>query len=1050
MKKALVSESRHSMRIIIYTKCCTLLLLLLLAVCKAHTQSWYFRHYQTENGLSNNSITCTIQDKKGFLWFGTKEGLNRFDGYQFRLFHLDADYERTLSRDLISGLFIDQQGTLWVGSQKGLYRFDEEQEKLTLFFKDLINISNVTGDANGQLWFLTGRTICRYNFTKGELKQFDPARYFNATTLCLSETGDMWFASLDGSLQRFNAATETFKSYRIFEYTWPVASCYIERIRPAGRDALWIGTSCQGLKKLDIPTGTYKNVLTSNPDKTSVYVRDILQYGPDEYWVATESGIFILRENGEQVVNLKKRFLDPYSITDNAVYSLCKDREGGVWAGTFFGGINYFPRQYTSFRKFYPDHSTNAISGNAVREIVEDAEGNLWIGTEDAGLNKLDRKTGTITRFQPTGQPGSIYYYNLHGLLVDGNDLWIGLHEHGIDLMDIRTGKVKRHFSAGMGPKDLKSNFGLSFLKTGKGDIYAGTGNGLYRYDPSSGGFDMIPAVPLRTNIATLLEDRHQTIWAGTHGEGVIYFNPVTGETGHLLNVPGNTNSLSANTINALHEDSRGFLWFATEGGGLCALSPDRKRFTRYTTANGLPSNYVFKITEDNNRHLWVSTSKGLVDFEPVTQHVIVYTKANGLLNDQFNYNSGFKDSEGIMYFGSIKGMITFRPETFSHNNFVPPVYITGLQVNNKELKVDPDSSPLKKSILFTHRIELPYDRSSLSIDFAALSYTAPEITAYKYFMEGLEKDWTTLRSNRKVYFTNIPPGEYTFNVKAAINDVWGKEIKQLVIRILPPWWRTTWAYLAYIALLAALAWYLFQTYHKRQLVQKEKEIYEAKFDFFTNVAHEIKTPLTLIKGPVENLIEQVDTMPAIKEDVLMMNRNTTRLLTLVSQILDFRQTETKGFSLEFAKVNIEELLQETYATFAPLAKKRHLSYTLDLPGQRVQTLADEEALIKIFSNLFSNAVKFAEQSISAKLLPVNRDDKMLTFEISNDGPLVPADMRERIFEPFYRLKLPKKQKGTGIGLTLARSLTELHKGQLYLKENTSPVNTFVLKLPLT
>lgn len=1050
MKYVLVSVYDHSMRIILYTKCCILIwLLCLLDMKPAISQSYYFRHYQTENGLSNNSVTCSIQDKKGFLWFGTKEGLNRFDGYQFKLFHLDDDYERTLTRDLIFNLSLDPNGNMWVGSQKGLYRYDEKQEKLIRFFDTIPDISNVVFDKNGQLWFMNGRTVCRYNFEKNQLKRFDQRIYFSATTLCLSETGEMWFASLDGALHRFQTRTETFQRFPLSSSCWPTASCYIERIAPAGKHTILIGTSCQGLKQFDITTGEFKEVLKYNPDKTTIYVRDILRYAPGEYWLATESGIFIMKESGEQLYNLKKRFLDPYSISDNAVYTLCKDSEGGVWAGTFFGGINYFPRQYTAFKKYYPDYSKNTISGSAVREICEDGFGNLWIGTEDAGLNKMNKLTGEVTRFLPTGQPGSISYYNIHGLQPDGNYLWIGTHEHGIDKMDIRTGKVIRHYDAGIESKALKSNFGLSFLKTRSGVLYAGTANHLHKYDPVSDGWDREPAIPCCTNIATLIEDRHNTIWAGTHNNGVFFFNPLTGEKGHLENIAGNENSLSSNALNAICEDSNGGLWFATEGGGLCGLSPDKKQYSRYTVANGLPSNYIFKITEDNNRHLWVSTSKGLVDFDPVSKKMIIYTKANGLLNDQFNYHSGFKDAAGTMYFGSIRGMIAFRPETFTKNNFIPPVYITGIQVHNKELKVSADSSVLHQSILQTDRIELPYDQSSISIDFAALSYTAPDITSYTYKMEGLEKNWTIIHSNRKVYFTNIPPGEYTFKVKAATNDVWSKETKQLVVRILPPWWRTIWAYLIYGLLIAALAWYLFQTYHKRIEVQKEKEIYEAKFDFFTNVAHEIKTPLTLIKGPVENLMEQTDTIPQIKDDVLTLDRNTNRLLTLVSQILDFRQTETRGFRLEFAKVNIDELLQENFSSFVALAKKRNLDYRIELPEHHIQIMADEEALNKILSNLFSNAVKYADHMITVKRLPVEKEDNYLQIVFSNDGPQVPPDLREKIFDPFYRLKQTTKQRGTGIGLTLARSLTELHKGELFLQENNGQANTFILKLPL-
>ena len=468
---------------------------------------------------------------------------------------------------------------------------------------------------------------------------------------------------------------------------------------------------------------------------------------------------------------------------------------------------------------------------------------------------------------------------------------------------------------------------------------------------------------------------------------------------------------------------------------------------THYSLQNGLPSNFVFKTIEDNHRQLWITTSKGLVKLDPATRDMTIYTKANGLLYDQFNYNSGFKDAKGTLYFGSIKGMISFRPETFLAPEGTPPVYITGFQVHNKELLIE-KQSPLQQSILYTNALTLPYDKSSISLDFAALSYISPEITEYKYKMEGLDKNWTYLATNRKVYFTSLAPGRYTFRLAAAINNRWSKE-KQLQLTITPPFWNTWWAWLVYSTVVLAIAWSFIHNYHKRSQEKKEKEIYEAKFEFFTNVAHEIRTPLTLIKGPVENLMEKVEELPVIKDDVTMMERNTNRLMTLITQILDFRQTEAKGFSLEFTKVNITQLLQEGYASFEPLARKRNVQMMLVVPEAPVIAQVDEDALNKILSNLFSNAVKYAQSLITVQLFSVQKEDTGLMIEFSNDGVIIPVTMRERIFEPFYRIKETSKQKGTGIGLTLARSLTLLHQGKLYVKENTNALNTFVLRLPL-
>ncbi|OQP45576.1 hypothetical protein A4H97_32250 [Niastella yeongjuensis] len=1023
-----------------------LLFVLWLTVSTVSGQPYYFKHYQVENGLSNNTVYCSIQDNKGFLWFGTKEGLNRFDGYRFKLFRSDNEGKQ-LKKDFIFCLFADAKDNLWVGTQNGLYRFDYAKERLVRFIDTLPEVNNIQMDRQGQLWFQSYSMVCRYNFTTRRLTTFPPEKTIYATALCMSETGDMWFGSMDGHLTRFDTVTQTFKGTDVFAHSPQMPTCFVKKIYPAGKDAIFIGTTCQGIKLYNISTNSYTDLLIYSADKTTIYVRDILKYSDDEYWFATESGIFIYHLSTGQFTNLKKQFSDAYSLSDNAVYTLCKDQEGGVWAGTYFGGVNYYPKPYTPFTKYFPDCTNKTISGSAVREICDDPDGNLWIGTEDAGLNKLNPRTGAFTHYKPTGTATGIAYHNIHGLLALGNEVWVGTLDHGLDIINRQTGQVINHYGSNVHNNTFRNNFIVTMLQTRGGDVYLGSGGGLYLYRQATKNFEWLQESPYGEFISCLLEDHTGIIWAGTHNQGVLYYDPLTRHWGRLKNNPNDTNSLSINDINAVTEDSYHNLWIATEGGGLCKLDAERKRFTRYTLQNGLPSNFVFKTVEDNHRQLWITTSKGLVKLD-TTQVMTIYTTANGLLYDQFNYNSGFKDANGTLYFGSIKGMISFNPETFVASQLAPPVYITGFQVHNKELLIDKDHSPLQQSILYTNILTLPYDESSFSIDFAALSYTSPEITEYKYMMEGLDKNWTYLYTNRKVYFTNLAPGRYVFRLAAAIDGHWSRE-KRLQLIITPPFWNTWWAWLVYSAITAAIAWSFIQSYHKRSQERKEKEIYEAKFEFFTNVAHEIRTPLTLIKGPLENLMEKVDELPAIKDDVTMMERNTNRLMTLITQILDFRQTESRGFSLDFNKVNVTTLLQDVHAGFQPLARKRNLQFVLLLPDTPVIALVDEDALNKIFSNLFSNAVKYAAHEITVQLFPVQKEDTGFIIEFSNDGVLIPATMRERIFEPFYRIKENLKQKGTGIGLTLARSLTQLHQGKLHVKDNTGTLNTFVLFLPL-
>ena len=437
-----------------------------------------------------------------------------------------------------------------------------------------------------------------------------------------------------------------------------------------------------------------------------------------------------------------------------------------------------------------------------------------------------------------------------------------------------------------------------------------------------------------------------------------------------------------------------------------------------------------------------------------------IYTKANGLLTDQFNYNSGFKDSTGTMYFGSVKGMISFNPNTFGENHFTAPVYITQIEVNNKPLIENAADSILKTSILFTNSIDLKYNQSSLSIDFAALSFTSPEMTDYVYKMEGLDESWTYISANRKIYYTNLSPGNYTFKVKAGNNGKWVGKTTILHIYISPPFWLSTAAFLLYILIFAAITYFIVSNYLNRmaeknkrkiELVhhEKEKEIYEAKIEFFTNVAHEIRTPLTLIKAPLEKVVKKEGNNPNIAMHLKSMERNTNRLIELTNQLLDFRKTETKGFSLNFTDTDVTELLLDHFSNFKPVAEQKKLQYTINLPTRHAFACADAEALNKIFSNLIDNSLKYATKKIHVQLMPFDKTDKELIIEISNDGYLVPLEMQEKIFEPFFRIKATESRYGNGIGLALSRSLAELQKGKIYMKHTDTNMNTFVFTLPV-
>jgi signal transduction histidine kinase len=436
-----------------------------------------------------------------------------------------------------------------------------------------------------------------------------------------------------------------------------------------------------------------------------------------------------------------------------------------------------------------------------------------------------------------------------------------------------------------------------------------------------------------------------------------------------------------------------------------------------------------------------------------------VYTKAHGLLTDQFNYSSAYKDGNGRMYFGSVKGLISFNPDSIENSNFKPPVYITGFQVYNNELVIgDKDKSPLQQSITHTQKLTLTYDQSSFSIDFAALSFRAPAMIHYAYKMENLEKDWTYLATNRKAYFTELAPGSYTFVVKTFDNEGVQGNYARLTIVVLPPFWKTWWAYTLYALAFLACVYFITRYFimrsrerNRRKLeklaYEKEKENYEDKINFFANVAHEIRTPLTLIQGPMENIMDQVDEVPAVKKSMEIMSRNTDRLIHLTNQLLDFRKVEMNGFRLNFAQTNISNLLLDHQLRFVPAAEQKKIDVRATIPDN-VTAMADEEALNKIFSNLWDNAIKYAATKADVTLAVTDEGHYAVTFK--NDGYLIPAENKDKIFTTFYRIKETSDKPGTGIGLALAKQLAEMHGGTLTLHDQEDGMNVFVLILPLT
>lgn len=531
-----------------------------------------------------------------------------------------------------------------------------------------------------------------------------------------------------------------------------------------------------------------------------------------------------------------------------------------------------------------------------------------------------------------------------------------------------------------------------------------------------------------------------------------------------LLHNENNPKSLPYDKVVSIFEDSHRQVWLTTQGGGFCLFHPETETFTSYNLADGLPNDVVYQIVEDKDGLFWLTTNNGLVCFQPTTGAMKVYTTSNGLLGDQFNYHSSLETEDGTIYLGSIDGFIAFNPKTFSENRSLPSIVITDFLLFGKEVYVGEPGSPLEKSITFSDELILQSSQNSFSFRVTALDFQAPRMSKIMYKLDGFDADWLTIGESPIVTYSNLRYGNYTFKVKVSNSDgVWNENGISLKVHILPPFYLSVWAYFVYALLIIGCSLYVIIYFkrrsnnkHRRQMEkfeqEKEREVYHAKIDFFTNVAHEIRTPLTLIKGPLENIILKKQVDAETREDLNVMKQNTERLLNLTNQLLDFRKTESQGFRLNFAKCNITEVLKETHVRFTSLAKQKGLEFTLQVPEKDFYAHVNQEAFTKIISNLLNNGMKYAESYVHVMLeIPETDDDNLFRIRTVNDGVIIPDEMKEEIFKPFVRFNEQEDGKvttGTGIGLALSRSLAELHQGTLAM-ETGEESNIFCLTLPV-
>ena len=1025
---------------------------LLLLVGMTSRGNILFRHIGVESGLSQSTVLAILQDRTGLMWIGTKSGLNRYDGILFKWYYSYPD-GHSLGSSYINALFEDSNGRIWVGTDCGVWIYNPLTDSFARFDKRsadgecITNMVNVIKGHGDKIYITANEQgVFCYDLRHNHLSHFRLKGYPNVAGMAIGDNGAVWLGLFGGGLYTTDHAFRTLTPFRTQDGHTPFAGNIVSAILPLGNGRYAIGTDRQGLSLIDAARHSFETIVASLEGK-ELFVRNLI-LNHREIWAATEQGMLVYNLDTHATQHFTYNPMDPFSISDNPLYCLYKDREGGLWAGSYFGGLNYLPTIHPAFERFVPQGSGNGLHGRRVREMVMDKQGKIWIGTEDGGLNCMEPDSETFSHIAASNA-----FPNVHGLCIDGNELWVGTFASGLKIIDTRTHQLIKAFKADGRPGSLRDNTIFSIARSPQGVMYLGTIRGLCTYNANTQTFVYDRAVP-PVLINDVSFDSRGNLWLATQTNGVFMRH-----NGRWINFRAPQSGLTSDKALSIFEDSEGTIWVTTQGGGVCRFSFSTRRFNPLQQGALNSTSTFFCMEEDGDGVLWLSGYAGFVRYDPHSGDVRTYNSRTMLLDNQFNYNSSLIDKRGRIYFGSLSGIVRFSPSALKKEQRVPQLVATDLYIGNEHVDNFTRDTPLEQNIVFTRKLSLAYNQNSFRLHVVPLSYSRQNWASLEYKLEGFDKGWQPMGADFFMTYANLPAGSYQLIVR--MKDQNGKACPgeyKLDIDVRPFFLFSFWAKLFYVVLLGVLVW-LFMRYwnrrsetRRRQAMEafetrKEQELYQSKIHFFTNVAHEIRTPLTLILGPLENILgTQKVKDNDVKEDLNIMYENTRRLTDLINQLLDFRKTEKDGLRLNFEYCNLTKLVTDIYNRFRSAMRERNINAMLSLQGNNLHGYVDHEGFTKIVSNLVNNAVKYCLSYISVTL---KTDDTQLFLTVANDGNIIPMDLREKIFEPFFHIDTTEHStSGTGIGLALARSLAELHNGHLCMGDEAD-MNVFVLTLPL-
>lgn len=1077
------------------------MVLILFAGLHGRSQQFFFSNYPIEKGLSQSVVNCLFQDSRGYIWVGTQNGLNRFDGYNFKVYSYEPADSNSISNSWIYSIDEDRDGNLWIGTKNGLNRWGRNEKRFTQL-KYTTGFANQVTDfpydarvaRNGSILINTPPVLTIYNPARKSFRHFTSNLPYDGSVkdhrmpLLEDREGLIWIASTRG-LACFDPRTEKF-SYFIQQANNPgsISDNTITALFEDNNGNIWIGTT-SGLNCYDKKTCSIRKFYADAGNRHSLsnnFIRTITGDPSGFLWIGTEGGGLnrVARSRDGNLV-IEKFNSEINGLGHNIVLDLMVDKSHNLWIGTLRGlsKTDLKPRKFQLYRNDDTPYSINLL-GNVISSIYKDSAGLIWVGNWGQGLNLLDRKTGQVDHFSTRGwAKNHISNDFVHVIFADARkNIWIGTRD-GISIFDRGSNRFIRFNEFFRNDKlpDFRRIRINAIIRNRDGDYWIGTQNGLYRINPEKSLTEIFSEESTGNHhisgnlVYSVIEDRDGLIWIATLS-GLDMYDPGTGKMKHYQK-SNNSNSLCDNFVIALCEDHHGDIWIGT-GSYLNRFVKKDSVFIYYSQENGLPNNRIFEILEDDRKNIWVSTGGGLCRLDTALNRFRTYTVEEGLQSLEFNLRACSKSSDGELFFGGMNGFNAFYPDSLKDNPFIPELVFTSFYKTTKGereyFNIENDGE-----------VVLNYNDHTFTIEFAALEFTNPEKNQYAYMLEGVSGDWIGTGNRRFVPFTNLPPGEYTFRIKGSNNDgVWNTSGPSLKIIIKPPWWRSFWAWTAYLVILS-LSIMAYIRIRERKLI-REKDILEQKIHlrtlqieeqntqilqkneelgklnnaltalnntrdkFFSIIAHDLRNPFNTILGLSDMLLGNIDKAApeSIRKSVTDIRDTTKHTFDLLQNLLIWARSQTGALDFQPVHFDLSERILESIDIVKSQAEKKNIDLSHTLTGP-VNVTGDIRMIDTILRNLLTNAIKFTKQHGRVTISAYEKDGQIEVL-VNDTGTGIAHENVERIFllDNKFTRKGTEKEGGSGLGLILCREFVEKHNGTIRVESEPGKGSTFIFTLP--